>query len=295
MSTALEPAVTSVAAGRALEARHAYLLSWALVVAAAVTAGLTFFVPDVLTGPAVTNANARGTALVMLVVAVPLLAASIRESARGSWRWPVVWLGAVAYLLYNSFLFLFLTPFNSLFLFYVTTFGLSVFAAIALLRATDIDGVARSLGDLPVRGLAVYLWTVVGLNTLLWLRAVVPVMLGDEPATLMEGTAVATNAIYVEDLAFWFPLMLVTAWWLWHRRPWAIVVSGGYLVYAVIEAIGVATDQWFGHRADPASSLASQAGAVLFAALAVIGLVPLYFYFRNAGESAPGIRRGPGT
>jgi hypothetical protein len=48
-------------------------LSGALAAVAAVAAGATFFVPGVLRGPAVMNGSARGTALVVLCLAVPLL------------------------------------------------------------------------------------------------------------------------------------------------------------------------------------------------------------------------------
>ena len=73
----------------------------------------------------------------------------------------------------------------------------------------------------------------------------------------------------------------LVAWWLWNRRPLGIVLVGAWLVYGLMESIGVAVDQWFGHRADPASSFATEAGMVLFAVLAVIGLIPLYFFYRK--------------
>ena len=45
-----------------------------------------------------------------------------------------------------------------------------------------------------------------------------------------------------------------------------------------LEAVSVATDQLFGHRHDPAASLA---GVPIFAGIALIGLWPLAAYFRN--------------
>ena len=45
----------------------------ATAVLSALAGGLTFLLPDLLTGPAVTNGNARGTGLIVAVVAVPTL------------------------------------------------------------------------------------------------------------------------------------------------------------------------------------------------------------------------------
>ncbi|HET7082526.1 MAG TPA: hypothetical protein VFJ00_02300, partial [Candidatus Limnocylindria bacterium] len=91
--------------------------SWLLIVCALATAAAaaaTFFVPDILTGPAVTNGNARGTALIMLLVGMPVLGSSVWLEQRAS-RWaPMVRIGVLSYLAYNCFLFLSLTPFNRL-------------------------------------------------------------------------------------------------------------------------------------------------------------------------------------
>jgi hypothetical protein len=51
-------------------------------------------------------------------------------------------------------------------------------------------------------------------------------------------------------------------------------------MFWMIEAIGVAVDQWFGHRADPTSDVATMAGVALFVALAGATLVPLVLWLR---------------
>ena len=86
---------------------------------------------------------------------------------------------------------------------------------------------------------------------------------------------------YVQDLSFWIPLMAVGVIWLWRRRPWGYVVVGAMLVFGVIENVGIAVDQAFGHATDPNSPTASGAIVPFFALLAVIGLAPLFFYFRD--------------
>src|SRR5205085_4971259 len=124
----------------------AYVLSTALVLVAALASAMTFFVPGVLRGPAVMNGSARGTALVVLLVAVPVLSLSMAAAARGSARAPVVWLGGLAYTLYNAVLFLFFTPFNRLFLLYVAMLSLSLWSAIALGRRLDPHALRERFG-----------------------------------------------------------------------------------------------------------------------------------------------------
>ncbi len=91
------------------------------------------------------------------------------------------------------------------------------------------------------------------------MRQVVPAVLSGDPPPFLAGTGLPTNPVYVPDLAFWLPLAAAAATWLWRRRPWGYLVVGGLLTMWVIESVGVAVDQWFGHAADPASTVASAA------------------------------------
>jgi hypothetical protein len=257
------------------------VLSVALAVVAGATAALTFFLPDVLLGPAVTNGNARGTALVMLVGGVPVLLASTYLASRGSWRAVFFWFGSMFYLAYNAFLLLFLTPVNSLFLLYVTTQTLAVFAIFMLYAAIDRDWLVAQMRPLPYRAMAAFIWLIVAVNALAWLSTVVPALLAGDPLSMVEGTGVATNAVYVQDLAFWLPMMALAAWWVWNRRPTGILLTGSWLVFGMMESIGIAVDQWFGHQADPASSWASVEVIPFMIGLAVVNAIALFFYLRS--------------
>jgi hypothetical protein len=84
--------------------RLAYGLSAALAVVTAAAMAGTYLMPGLLRGPAVMNGSARGTALAVLLAGVPVLAGSMLLAARGSAGAVITWLGAVAFLLYNSVL-----------------------------------------------------------------------------------------------------------------------------------------------------------------------------------------------
>lgn len=245
-----------------------------LVVVAAVP---TFFVDRVLNGPPVMNGSARGTALTMFALALPVLAVGVVTSVFGSVWGRAALIGALGYLTYNATLLVYATPFNELFLAYVALLGLSLWSLVSALL--DPRPVLSPGSRLPARGIAAFILTVVALNTLAWLRFVVP-DLREDPPDFLAGTGLTTNPIYVQDLAVWLPALAIVAVLLWQRRPAGLLLGGAGLFFWEIEAIGVAVDQWFGHRADPASDVATLGGVVLFAVLAGVTLVPLALWLR---------------
>lgn len=258
-----------------------YGTSTAMAAVAAAAAALTAFVPGVLRGTAVMNGSARGTALAVLFVAVPSLVVAMFRVSRGAVRPAISWLGATAFVLYNSVLFLFATPFNSLFLIYVATFALGFWTLVLLLRAFDVESFgSRIASSVPARGLAVYMAAIAVLNAAAWLAVVIPALFQRSPSFLV-GTGLTTNPIYAQDLSFWIPLVGVSAVLLWQRKPWGYVLGGGALVYFVIEAVSIALDQWMGGVADPTSSVASATFAPVFLIVAAVGLIPLVIYFRR--------------
>jgi hypothetical protein len=269
-------------------ARPAAGLIGAAAAANAVAAGATFFVPSLLTGPAVTNAQARGTSLVMLAVGLPVLLVAARLASQGSWRGTLFAVGALAYLAYNDFLLLFATPFNSLFLIYVAAMSLTAFALATTAVTTDHVAIAERCVHVPVRGIAIYAWVVTVLNTLVWLKTIIPATFSADPTSFLEGSGVATNPVFVEDLTFWLPGAALIGVLLWTRRPLGLTLGGGWLVYGVIEAIGVATDQWLGATTVPGTNQASIEAAALFVVVGLIGLVALFAFFRpRDGAPAP--------
>ena len=263
-------------------AAEAYRLSAALGVVALATSAASFFIPEVLGGPAVSQGNLRGTALVIMALAIPVLATSMYFTSRNSARALVAWLGAVAYIIYQAVLFLFGTPLNSLFLLYVGMLSLGFWSAVVLMRQIDLTAFSAQFDEhLPARGIAIYALALAAVNAAVWLRTIVPAMFSDSPAAFLEGSGMTTNPVFVQDLALWLPLIVMASWWLWKRQPLGELIVGAMLVLLLLESIGVATDQWFGSMADPNTPFASMAAIPLFLTLAILGAVPLFFYMRH--------------
>ncbi len=259
--------------------RRTRILCLALGVLVLVAAVPTFFVDEILNGTPVMNGSARGTALTMFALALPVLLFGMVRSTRGAARGRAALIGALAYLTYNATLLVYATPFNELFLAYIALYGLAIWSLVSSL----LDPLPLQAGDskLPARGIAAFILTVVALNAIGWLGFVIP-DLGQDPPGFLSGTGLTTNPIYVQDLAIWLPAQAAVAVMLWRRLPAGIFLAGAALVFWMLEAIGVAIDQWFGHRAAPSSEVATLGGAVMFAVLAAVTLVPLVVWFRAA-------------
>jgi hypothetical protein len=261
----------------------------AALAAAATATGVGTLWPGTLHGTAAMNGSAKGTALVVLVVAVPLLVVAWVRAVQGSLKARAVWLGAVAYLLYNAVMFCFATPFNRMFLAYVALLGLAVAtlaAGLALTPYARVDG-----RGVPARAVSAYLWLIVALNTALWLSTVVPALSEDPPPEFLDGSGLITFPTFVQDLAFWLPAMALVGYGVWQRRPWGFVLATAGLVFWLVEAVGVAVDQWWGSRADPESTVVSASVVPGFVALALVTLVPLWFSMKwreRTGPVSPG-------
>ena len=267
--------------------RAPYLLSIAALADAAVASLGTLLVRDALRGPDVSIGSLQGTALTIVVVALPVLAAAMILAERGSARALLVWFGALAYVAYQGVLFLFATPFNAFFFFYVAMFSLSMWSLVALLMRLPIDAIAaRFEPRTHIRVFAGYLVVSVAFFVLMWLRATIPAVLSTEPPAFLEGTGMLTGPGQILDLGFAMPLVALTAALAWRRRPWAYVLIGGQLVMLAIESASIGLDQWFGHAADPASTIVSADLVPVFGILAVIGaLVAIAFLASMSGTS----------
>jgi hypothetical protein len=290
LRTAAPPRAAAPPAARPVVRPAATVLT--LVLAAVTTAASvpTLLVDGVLLGPAVMNGSARGTALVLLCLGVPALLGLVVAVHRAGPTWArrafLAWVGTAAYVVYNAVMFVLGTPFNALFLLYEAMLGLGIATLVTLLAGLDPTTLAPARDRAPYRAVAAWVGFVAVGNTLVWLRMVVPALGDPAHAAFLKGTGLTTFPTHVQDLAFWLPLALVVAVWLWQRRAWGYVLGSALVVYYLAEAVGVGADQWMGSRADPASDVATMAGAYLFAVLAVVGVVPVVAMLRHPDGAA---------
>jgi hypothetical protein len=280
------------AGGRSV--RAPWILSLLLLLAAGVSAITALAMPDLLHGPKVMVGSMRGTALVVLVVAMPILALAMAAARRRGVLAVAGWIGAVAFLAYQGWMFLFAVPFNGLFLVYTAMLGFGFWALVGLALGVDSEDYAASFApSLPARPLAG--WMVVSCVAFygLWLKNVVPASLDSAAPAFLDGTGMVTPTNYVLDMALFLPFTIIVAAALWRRTPWGLVMGGAMLLMLVLESIAIAVDQWFGAAADPGSPVASAALTPMFLGVAVIGAVAFGLWYRGtirppAGPAAAG-------
>lgn len=267
--------------------RLPFALSVAMAVTAAVSSALSLFVPSLLFGAEVAKGTLRGTAMVVLLVALPVLVAGMLRAAAGSARGLVAWLGAAAYLLYQAVLFCFATPMNRLFLAYVAWLGLGIWTLITLLRSVDTTAfAARTDPRLPLRLGAYFIGCFAVLNAAAWLMRILPSALTGEPASALAGSGLDTSAVWVQDLAFWIPATVLVAAMALRCRPLGVLLTGAVLCQFVIEGLSVASDQWWGARADGSyPDFASASMVWPFVGMAVLSALLLLAYLRNVDRT----------
>ena len=270
--------------------RSGYVVSGLLGVVAWGASAAMWFGPELLHGAAAMDGSARGTALVVMVLGVPLLAVAMWATSRGSARAMFVWAGSVAFLLYQAVLYLLATPFNSLFLAFEAMLALGIWSVVTLWSQVDVPRLPVLVDQrLPARSLAMFLWVAAAANALVWLRTIVPAL--DESATpaFLQGTGLTTNPVFVQDLAVWLPMMAVAAWWLWHRDGRGLLLGGAMLVTWLLEPITIAVDQWIGVQADPTAPYVSTDVIPVMVGFAAVTAVPAFLFLRSVrprqGES----------
>ena len=195
----------------------------ALTIAAA-AGGL--FIDGLYQGNLLLRSGWRGNDLITLFVASPLLIGSFIMAYRGSLRGTLVWLGMLAYVLYNFAYYLFGAAFNSLFLIYVVLVDLAMLALIFALAKMDAGRWAKAFRErTPAKWIAGYMMvTALALTGLYSVWSLQFVTTGQVPE-IVTNTGHLTSIVFALDLTMVVPWFILGAVWLWQRRPWGYVIA----------------------------------------------------------------------
>jgi hypothetical protein len=171
--------------------------------------------------------------VVSLVIGVPILLVSMWLARRGKLIGLLFWPGALFYVSYNYFVYVFAMPLSWVYLFYITLFGLSLYTMIGFV--TNIDGKAvqrRLAGLVPERFAGGVL---VGLSTLFLLRAIF------EMAGSLINQALSSDtelALLVVDFLI-APAWIIGGVLLWRRQSLGYVGGTGLLFQTSMLFIGL--------------------------------------------------------
>ncbi len=204
--------------------RTAARLSVAVVLLMALSSGAGLFAHDLYRDNALVAARWYGSDLVTLGVAAPLLGIALLGAWGGSRRAVLVWMGMLAYSLYNAAFYLFGAAFNSLFLVYAALVALSGVALVFGLLSIDATALHRQVQPgLPVRWIVGFLAGVaVTLGGLYGAFSLRHVATGQGPA-LLDAMGPRAHLVAALHLTMVVPVGLLAASWLWQQRPWGYV------------------------------------------------------------------------
>jgi hypothetical protein len=178
--------------------------------------------------------------IVNLAVAAPALLILAWLAFRGSLRAYLLWLGVLAFTVYNYVIYALSIPFGPLFLLWVAVLGLCLFALIGGVLAVDHDQAAESFANRrAVVVVACSLIVVAVLFCLLWLSEDVPALLAGNVPQSVRDMAVPTNPVHVLDLAFFLPAVLVTGVQLLRRKAFAFTVAPAFIVFLMLTGLPI--------------------------------------------------------
>ncbi len=175
-----------------------------------------------------------------LAIASPAWLILAAFALRGSLRAYLLWLGVLAFTIYNYVIYTFSVPFGPLFLLWVAVLGLSLYALIGGVSSVDHDAV-KAVFTSP-HAVAVVGWFLIAtgiLFALLWLSEDVPALLrGTMPQSVVD-MALPTNPVHVLDLAFFLPGVLVAGWLLLKGRALAYTLAPAFIVFLILTGIPI--------------------------------------------------------
>jgi len=165
-----------------------------------------------------------GNDIITLVLGVPLTVAAMLYVRRGSLLGCLVWLGMLAYGVYNYAYYMLGVELNVFFPLYVAAFLAASFALIFALVQLDIPGLVEYDGSLWLhRTLSGYFVTVAAGLTIAWVGMwAAYVIAGAE----LPVEASAFQLVAALDLALMVPVLAAGGILLGRRRPWGIAIAG---------------------------------------------------------------------
>ncbi len=165
-----------------------------------------------------------------------LAALALRKSLRAY----LLWLGVLAFTIYNYVIYTFSVPFGRLFLLWVAVFGMSLYALIGGITALDHASVASSFKNR--RAILVVAWFLIITAILfgfLWLSEDVPALISNTRPQSLIDMALPTNPVHILDLGFFLPAVIATGVLLIKRKPLAYTLAPSFIVFLILTGIPI--------------------------------------------------------
>lgn len=261
----------------------AALLSLIIAVLAALASAGGLLLPHLYRDNLFVKSAWYGNDWVTLVVAVPVLLASIWWARRGSLRAQLVWMGVLDYMLYNFAFYLFGAAFNAFFLLYVALFTLSIIALIYGLLGIDAEAIRQRFNDgTPVKWISGYMvFIAMGLGSVYVMQSVRFIFTGELPG-IVTTTQHPTSVVFALDFALLIVWLALGAVWLWQRRTWGYVIAAVSLVKGASYTLVLSAGSFAAMRVGIASAASE---LLLWGTLTLTSLIVVLFLLVNLQPS----------
>jgi hypothetical protein len=219
----------------------------------------------------------RGGDLVTLLVGAPTMIAALILARRGSLRAQAVWLGMLAYSVYNYAYYVFGATFNDVFLLHIALFSMSTFALALALTTVDVRAIGSMLRvDRTARWMGGFLVVVGVLQGLLWVFVLVRYVANGE---LIEHIPVdGQHLVFALDLGLLVPGLVVAGVLLWRRAAMGFMLGAAMAVMGAVYQLNLMIGGLFqahanvaGIKAFPPESILLTTAFVVVALLLVRG------------------------
>lgn len=234
-----------------------------------------------------TGAANRGTDVVTLFCAIPLLAYATLRYWRGSVRGGLLLLGTLVYFLYVYASYALGIAFNPLFLVYIAIFSASLFTFVLLFASIDRQLLMAHLApDLPRRAVAIFMFFS-GLATLaIWLQPLLNELAQNQLPALVG--SYSTKITDVLDLGIITPATFIAGTLIWRRDGLGYLVGFSLLVLEILLTPMIAAQTvsqlLAGLVFTPAQIIGPMVG---FATLGLLALWVMVILLRNTTDTEP--------
>jgi hypothetical protein len=266
--------------------RIAYRLSAVVAALMVVASAAGLFVDGLYRDGPWAREALRGGDLTTLLLAAPILAWSLVLSIRGSRPAQAVWIGALAYAIYNYAYYVFGAAFNDAFLLHVALLSLSIWAMALAVASLDLGAVAAAFRvGRAARWIGGFLALVGAILGGLWVFlairfAVTGELMADIPAD-------GIHLVFAIDLSLLIPALVVAGVLLWRGSRSAVVFGVVMTVMGALYQVNLLVAGVFQANADVAGAKAFPLEGIIVATGFVVASAVLF-----AGAIASGRSEG---
>jgi len=255
--------------------RAAYRLSGAIAVLMMVASAAGLLIDGLYRDGPWAREALRGGDLTTIVLAAPVLIASTLFTRRGSRAAQAVWLGALAYSLYNYAYYVFGAAFNDIFVLHIALFSLSIAALVLAIANIDVGAIAaRFRGVRGARLVGGFLAVVGAVLGGLWVFLAIRFAVTGE---LMAGLPPdGLHLVFAIDTSLLVPALVISGILLWRRTGRGFVFGTAMAVMGAVYQVNLLMAGLFQSNADvPGVKAFPLEGIVLAVGFAVATLILL--------------------